>query len=158
MNGLNHLSLYLAFLFPQKSRVGASIATTLVVWRVPQINRKTLVWVSRVVGTGVVHDVFEIYQLYGDFIKENGKIAQKCKLFSFSPLKPNIWNNWHILSYRKWCEKYDGAIIFSQNCKFLSYDVIMTSFLTIFGIFSLKMIFCIISHPVKRTINSKTIL
>ena len=46
-------------LFPKKYW-GGSIATTLVVWRVPQSNRKSLVCVSRVVGTGVENDVFEI--------------------------------------------------------------------------------------------------
>ena len=39
---------------------------------------------------------------------------------------------------------------FSQNCVFFSYDVIMTSFFTIFGIFLQRMIFCISLLPVKH--------
>ena len=56
-------------LIPQKSK-GGIVPPRLVISRVPWGVRKTLVWGLKVVGRGVVNDVFAKTPLYRQYIKE----------------------------------------------------------------------------------------
>ena len=81
------------------------------------------------------------------------KIAKNANYLVFHPYNPKFETNDIPYPIENVARNTMRPFVFSQNLDFLSYDVIMTSFFTIFSIFSLKMIFCINLHPVKRIIN-----
>ena len=58
---LGHIHVYplSAALFPRKSKGGANNATMLVICGAPWVIRKTMIWAIKVIGRGVVNDVFE---------------------------------------------------------------------------------------------------
>ena len=77
-------------LFPRKSKGGgANNATMLVICGAPWVIRKTMIWAIKVIGRGVVNDVFENGHYIGNLLrkyKENGQNH------TFRRIEPPKWS------------------------------------------------------------------
>ena len=74
-------------LFPRKSKGGANIATMLVISRGPWVIGKTMVWATKVVGRGVVNDVFKNDHYMGFLLRKYRENGQNHTFRSFEPPK-----------------------------------------------------------------------
>ena len=67
---------------------GANIATMLVISRGPSVIGKTMVWATKVVGRGVVNDVFKNDHYMGFLLRKYRENGQN---HTFRPFEPPKW-------------------------------------------------------------------
>ena len=154
--GLIHLPLYLQpnhEFISQKNLGGQPLDHIFNVYGIPGNKKKS--WFDPIEGVpGSQLTMFLKFDNCVEILLRKLEKSPKNAIFLvFHPYNPKFETNYIPYPIENVARNTMEPFVFSQNSVFLSYDVIMTSFFTIFSIFSLKMIFCINLHPVKRIIN-----